>query len=381
MAEELVLEGKTTVDDKMVFEPQRLSYEASRAIAEKIARRISERTKDRLVVIAGMQLLADFGNVVAIRSMLEEIAGEYDGLTKAVQASTYLVPHAPVTTRSRSDYAQLAVPSFDTLSAGVKSALSLLSLFRQDVDYRGVPLSIDTLAFEVELAARLRMHKARHVLVPDFTMFTTSDTGASALRTLFERVKAARNASIQVIAAKAPKRVRGAGTLNLREALAAKRAEREVIDLEHVDLERGDQAHADQQHEQSTEAPAPNFDAIVEIFGEIDRRFGDLESQLAKSETDAGGRTLSSRLHRAEKILAQSPLLVHTRVLLAGGSNRIARSFFRSMFTGDGLSFTGGAVVSWAVLSEHGAIEDGGVITESMSAASAKPPRTPLEHR
>ena len=79
MAEELVLEGKTTVDDKMVFEPQRLSYEASRAIAEKIARRISERTKDRLVVIAGMQLLADFGNVVAIRSMLEEIAGEYDG--------------------------------------------------------------------------------------------------------------------------------------------------------------------------------------------------------------------------------------------------------------------------------------------------------------
>jgi hypothetical protein len=44
------------------------------------------------------------------------------------------------------------------------------------------------------------------------------------------------------------------------------------------------------------------------------------------------------------------------------------------LFTGDGLSSTGGAVVSWAILSAHGAVEDGGIFAESRSAKSPKPP-------
>ena len=85
-------------------------------------------------------------------------------------------------------------------------------------------------------------------------------------------------------------------------------------------------------------------------------------------------RRISGRTRDREVVIAGS----HVRVLLAGGSNRIERSLFRTWFSGDGLSATGGAVVSWAILSERGAVEDGGMFSESLSAASPKPPETPV---
>ena len=127
-----------------------------------------------------------------------------------------------------------------------------------------------------------------------------------------------------------------------------------------------------------SEAPSvPSLANIEGVFTQIDQRFDALQSQLSKPDTDGSGLTIFARLLRAESIGARSPMLVHVRVLTAGGSNRVSRSLFRTMFTGDGLSSSGGAVVSWAILSEHGAIEDGGIITESMSASSPKPPDTP----
>ena len=36
------VDGKTTIDDKVMFEAQRLSYDAARVIAEKIAQRIAQ---------------------------------------------------------------------------------------------------------------------------------------------------------------------------------------------------------------------------------------------------------------------------------------------------------------------------------------------------
>jgi hypothetical protein len=353
------LDGKTTVDDKMVFEPQRLSYDAARVIAEKIARRISGRTKDKVVVIAGRQLLADFSNLVATKAVLEELANEYDALAKATHASTPVVPAAVRSTRVRTTELRtlnLAAP-LETVTAGVQGALALLSLFRQDVDYKGVPVSIDTLGFELELAARIRMHKASEVIVPDFALVTAPEKGVDALRTLVEKVKEARSGVILAAESKLPH--------SKNEDLvdeAAMKSGGHVVDLNHPPIP----------------APRSNLEMVGEVFAQIDQHFTDLQTQLAKGDTDGSGLTMLARLYRAEALNARSPLLVHVRVLLAGGSNRIERSLFRTLFSGDGLSATGGAVVSWAILSKRGAIEDGGTFTESLSAASPKPPDSPV---
>jgi len=354
------LDGKTTVDDKVVFEPQRLSYDAARVIAENIARRISGRTRDQVVVIAGSQLLADFSNLVATKAVLEELANEYDALAKATHASTPVLPAAVRSTRPRTTellHLNLAAP-LETVTAGVQGALALLSLFRQDVDYKGVPVSIDTLGFEIELAARIRMHKASEVIVPDFALLAAPEKDAGAIRSLIEKVKEARARVILAAASKIPQP-----------------KHEELVD---EDEKKKSASHVVDPNDLPSHAPRSNLEMVGEIFAQIDQRFTDLQTQLAKGDTDGSGLTMLARLYRAEALNARSPMLVHVRVLLAGGSNRIERSLFRTLFSGDGLSATGGAVVSWAILSKRGAIEDGGMFSESLSAASPKPPDTPV---
>jgi len=48
------LAGQTTADDKMVFEPERLSYESARQIAAIIAVELQGRDKAQRIVIAGL---------------------------------------------------------------------------------------------------------------------------------------------------------------------------------------------------------------------------------------------------------------------------------------------------------------------------------------
>ena len=358
------LDGTTTVDDKVVFEAQRLSYDAARIIAEKIARRISERTRGREVVIAGTQLLADLSNLVAIKAVLEELEYDYDGLAGLARVSVIGPVHkAPLTagivdTRSTFSVAAavgVITSGLGTVAAGVQGALTLVELFRQDVDYKGVPIAIDTLAFELELASRLRMHKTKDVVVPAFAVFAAPARGDSAFRTLLERVHAARARVLRAVGPKKP-----SGKKRTEHILAE-------IDAPLYDPEFG---------AESERTPLATPEQIHDALAEIDKRFSDLQAQLEKADADGSGLTLLARLFRIETIMTRSPIFVHARVVLAGGNNRVQRSLFRTLFTGEGLSSTGGAVVSWAILSAHGAVEDGGIFSESRSARSPKPPES-----
>ena len=357
------LDGNTTVDEKVVFEAQKLSYDAARIIAEKIARRVSERTKGKEVVIAGTQLLADFSNLVAIKAVLEELADDYDALAELAHASVPGAAHKPpkisgiVDTRSTFSTIAAAAgaitPGIGAATAGVQGALTLVELFRQDVDYKGVPIAIDTLAFELELASRLRMHKAKNVVVPAFAVFAAPARGESAFRTLLERVHEARSRLLRAIG---PKKLAGK---KKAEPLLAE------IDAPLIEFRGADE---------SSQTPLATPEQLHDALAEIDKRFSDLQTQLEKADADGSGLTLMARLFRIETIMSRSPMFVHARVVLAGGNNRVQKSLFRTMFTGDGLSSTGGTVVSWAILSPHGAVEDGGIFSETRSARSPKPP-------
>ncbi|HMI57524.1 MAG TPA: hypothetical protein VK511_05720, partial [Gemmatimonadaceae bacterium] len=341
------------------FEAQRLSYDACRDIAEKIARRISGRTRNQEVVIAGTQLLADLSNLVAIKSVLEQLVYAYGTLADLARGSAKLPRHkAPAAagvvgtgaTFSVVSAVGAAISGLGTVTAGVQGALTLIELFRQDVDYKGVPISIDTLAFQLELASRIRMHKASAVVVPDLTVFSAPSRDDGALRKLIERVHEARSDAMFEIA---PGSTWGKGS------------------TPHIIAYIRPPEHATRETER---APDPPTDAMHDSLAEIDKRFHDLLAQLEKPDVDAAGFTLLARLLRVESIMWRSPIIVHARVVLAGGNNRVQRNLFRTLFWSDGLSSTGGAVVSWAILSLEGGVEDGGIFTESRSAKSPKPP-------
>ncbi|HEV7703718.1 MAG TPA: hypothetical protein VGO46_05460 [Gemmatimonadaceae bacterium] len=353
------LDGTTTVDAQVVFEAQRLSYDAVRIIAEKIARRISGRTRNKEVVIAGTQLLADFSNLVSIKSVLEELVNAYASLADlargSAKAPTHRAPAAAGVVGTGSRFTVIAavgaaISGLATVTAGVQGALTLIELFRQDVDYKGVPIAIDTLAFQLELASRIRMHKATAVVVPEFTVFSAPSRAEGALCTLIRRVHRARSDALLEIAP---------GFLGGRRLTPYV-----IADIRPVD-------HLSGESERTSDKPS---DEMHDSLAEIDKRFSDLQAQLEKSDVDATGLTLLARLLRVESILMRSPVLVHARVVLAGGNNRVQRNLFRTLFWSDGLSSTGGAVVSWAILSPDGAVEDGGIFTESRSAKSPEPP-------
>jgi hypothetical protein len=352
------LEGTTTVDAQVVFEAQRLSYDAAIVIAAKIARRISERTKGREVVVAGTQLLADLGNLVAMKTVLRELARDYDAVTGLAHPSPLGIPIHKYLGDLQTAFSAIVAPTIGAVTAGVQGVLSLVSLFRQDVDYKGVPIAIDSRAFEIELAARIRMHKSKEVIVPDFSVLDAPATDAESLLFLIEEVKTARAAAMHAVA-------------------PAKTHTTKSVDIELEPVHEAGEIKVHHRVALPRETPSKP-DALTDAIAEIDKRFNDLQSQLGKADTDGSGLTMLARLLRAETIMSRSPMFVHARVVLAGGSNRVQRSLMRTIFTGDGLSSTGGAVVSWAILNANGAVEDGGILSESRSAKSPKPPEDSL---
>ena len=59
-----------------------------------------------------------------------------------------------------------------------------------------------------------------------------------------------------------------------------------------------------------------------------------------------------------------NPRYLHALVVASGGFNRTSRSLLRTIFSGDGLSFLGGATARWALLKENGSVAKGGIESE-----------------
>ena len=58
--------GRTTVDDKLFFETERLSYQCADALAARIAVAVVQHVRDKTVVIVGTAVMAEFGRLSPI---------------------------------------------------------------------------------------------------------------------------------------------------------------------------------------------------------------------------------------------------------------------------------------------------------------------------
>ena len=343
------LEGTTKIDEKMFFEPERLSYESAAQLAREIAERCAARVQGRTVVIAGTDLLRDFANLQACLATLEDLKTTYQAIAASAtgaagrmgarpRASAALAAAAVAAAAA----AGAAAPPLAVAAAAVNAALGLASLFRQDTEFSGRKTNVDELAFEIELASRLAQRGAGAVFIPDLLVFTPA-AGANSLQARLKDVEQARAAAANIAGPMVAQLVLLEGQLD--QAVRAK-----------------DQATVDAVTAEVT-ALRQDLQPVTAPLDRADRRLSDLQTQWAAA--DAGGLTLLARLLRAEALQTKQALYLHAHVVSSGGHFKTTRSLLRTIFTGDGLSFQGGVVVRWALLEASGAVTMGGILTRS----------------
>ncbi|HXA79212.1 MAG TPA: hypothetical protein VNV41_18915 [Candidatus Acidoferrales bacterium] len=338
------LEGKTIIDDKMFFDPERLSYESAVEIATEIAHKIRSTIRGEIVVIAGTRLLADFANLQAVYVSLDSLRRDYESIGKQAES---LIGRKTQEDGGLESFVSGAAVVAGTVSsvitpvtAVVGAALGLVSLFRQDVEYHGEKTLVDALAFEIALAAAIRLHGAKQVYVPDLVVLSAPDTKHSLLQTRFNQVQQAKAAAWTSVGPLISELIRLEAELDG----AAKSKDQDALDRlsDEVSNMRRDLA------------------PVADPLSRLDQRLSDLQNQLNQTESTSGLLVLA-RLLRAEALQSRDPVYLHATVVSSGGYYRVTRNLFRTLFMGDGLSFAGGATVRWARLGKDGSIESGGI--------------------
>jgi hypothetical protein len=359
--------GSTTVDDKLTFEPQRLSYQSADALAHRIARRVAPRIKDRTVIIAGTALLGDFANLSALHLSLDILEREYSSI--AAQARALRVPKGALDEQRlqlegkllRLNEASL-VGAVGTAAAAVAAAagspvlgaaLGLIGLLKQDVEYHGVPAPIDSLSFDIALAGHIREAGASAVVVPDLAVIAAAAGGPQSLNGHIARVEQAKFEAWSEVGPLI------ANLLQLERQLDELTAAANLKDPKDP-KDPNDQKLIDAQSTKLAETRR-NLEPLSLPLERADQKFADLQTQWSQQDAASGLSTLA-RLLRAERLRVGDAVYLHAAVVASGGHHRISHSLLRMILLGDGLSFAGGAIARWALLNEHGEVQSGGMM-------------------
>jgi hypothetical protein len=367
------LDGKTTVDDKMVFEPERLSYQSADCLAAKISGSVCSDLKSKVVVIVGTPFLADLTNLQSVFVQLEALKRDYDALV-ALANQMMVNRSLPLqngslaqeldstsTTAGAEATKDFMATAFNPVTAGISAALGLVSLFREDVEYKGIQTVVNPLAFELALADKVKKNGAERVYVPDMVVLPPTQNDASSLNGRLSAVQCAKSEVWTAIGPLVSELVKVDAELD--------RAMREK-----------DQAGVDNMTRQLSSI-RQDLDPITDQLRRADLRLSDLLTAWDKVD-ESTGMTILARLLRAEGVKALKPSFLHAQVVSSGGHCRTTRSLLRMIFTGDGLSFMGGATARWALLEDDGSVLRGGIVSErfwdrSQTMTSKTYPTTP----
>ena len=331
------LAGQTTADEKMTFEPERLSYQSACELADSIAAAIPTDDKHKRIVIASLADLADLANLRGALAMLDLLEQDYRQIGESAQtaagrrtvkslAVTNLLP--PVTALSG-------------IATVISAGLGIASLFRRDVSYAGSPTSVDAIAFEIAVAAELKKLNFDHVLIPALGVFPAAPPGDS-LKDKLRKLESAKFAVWQIVQPMVSELV----TLDTQIDLASRAKDQPKIDRLTIEIN----------------ALRADLAPLTEPLAALDQRWSQIQGDWQKTSPDTG-LTGFARLLRAEVVQRGDPVYLHAAVVSSGGYRRISRSLFCTIFTGDGLTFTGGVIIRWALLNASGEFQAGGLLT------------------
>lgn len=340
------LEGSTSIDDKVFLECEILAHAAIARIADEVAEEVMEAVKKNpsqpgahptlfflddslapsLHLFSSLQL-----QLALIEKSFHAVApGVCEGVRKAA-ALSMRASTAPV---------------LSTVTGVMEGAFDLLGLFRQDTQLTGRTVTIQETALLLGLARALRA-KDCEVIYPKLLTFQADrdiQMSQDQLSKLFDAVFRARQEAAD----------------RLRPAL------QKLADLERAIL-GGEREHAEATIERQKDLEASSQDLKVQmvatkkdidpdlvLFENTDSRWHELQKAMATADEKSGLVPLQM-LSRAGEVIerfqsAESAYLLFASGVVAGGTMRIKKSLWSTLFTGDGLEFSGGAVVTYALL-------------------------------
>jgi hypothetical protein len=320
------LQGTTTIDDQLSFEVESTAYSQLRAAAQELAAEVKKSGAKRVVIM-------DDSLAIAFRNL------------RAFEAQVEILKEDSVALRTRFDRPPVT-SAIGAISAGARSLIDLLSLFRADTDFKGRAVTVRDRALIASVAEALR------------------EEGIQAMfpKTFPPGVLGAVNPKVQ------PYR-----------GLADVRGEREQLAMKLKEAEEKEAAATKELN--GTPAPTPERKEVLKDEIERLKRFrtdfaaqikliDDFVTVLTKSDS-TGVSPLASLITAAGVANlfngrdGQATFLLDMEVSKAGGSYRITRTLWHNLFTGPSLRHSGGVIASYSLLDQEANIVRSGVITKA----------------
>lgn len=336
------LDGRTTLNDKMFFEPERLAYASSEDIADAIAEAVDKHlgtTNQRPVVITAGELLIDLSNLAAAEAMLASAKLQFQTCTQlggAINSTADLIK-APLEGLAFTAAVAAVAPAVAPAVAALTSAITLVSLFRENVVLSGVTTEMDQLTFRILVAAKLRKKEIRVRLYD--TELPSQAPGSSPLLTALQDAEMARSDAWKALAPHLAALAEGQAKLDA--AARANPQNNAALDAAAKDVT----------------AKRQKITPVTNLLERADAHLAGLRTHLEKVDEKTGMLTLG-RLLRAEMVRAGGSFILHVGVVAAGGHHRVSNTLWR---TSADVSAMGGAVARWALLEADGAFEAGGM--------------------
>jgi hypothetical protein len=346
------LEGKTEIDDKLSIECELLSYRAASYIADAIACELLRHVADDTTVVlvdepahAALHLQQAF--VLQVELLEESFARAEDMLGEETLKAKAKAKGLEETV------SKMVVPGLGAASAVAGSVLDFLGLFRADVSYKGRQTTVSQKALMLEIARSLlalRGTRKFQVFYPRLALFALGTEESASHRLIRQRldpmleVRARVEAALGSVRREVARRERA---ISDRLKRSRKRSEGEPLSP-NTGLEKEIQEVLDLRL---------RMEAARKIFEQADAQLSAMWIGLQKPD-EKSGRTGLQLLQEAEEMRARfrdkanakaNALMLHTEVVAAGGSYKIIRNLWRTLFWADGLRYSGGAVVAFAV--------------------------------
>src|ERR1700675_1259757 len=365
------LEGTTTIDDKLSIECDILCYASVNNIAFQIALEfnkiresgalviiLDDTSKQALHLVRVLVWQTDF-LIQEFARAAQEAAPQVPALAEAaapqvrvpMEGETMLegfVPALPAVT---------AIKTAATAATDVgRSVIDLLSLFRTDTSYAGRTVTVNENSLMLSLAGKL-VERQHSVIYPKLLLFPPSPAvsqSAKDFQNLLQALLDARDDANEAVRALASRVAVATQELSSVYKKHTHRRNRQELTTDHVLASREQQLIKDR----------------LQLAG-WQKWFTDLDSQLqallkALNAPDANGVVLLQMLQIAQELLSrfneapENTYFLHAEVVSSGGSYRIRRNLFRTLFWSDGLSYSGGAIVSYAFFDSNAVIVKSG---------------------
>jgi hypothetical protein len=332
------LEGKTTVDDTIRFECEVLAHRSAAVLAARIAEEIDatvHKRKPCTIHFLDATLALALGLHRTFYQQCDVLGQAFESAAERARRGIEALKDKRALT-AKPEAAVLTVGT--VLTGALATTANLLSYFNLDTSFFGRSASVTEQVLVMELARRLRSCSELSFRWPSYSAIPTVDTpqnnsiGHTPPLHLLNRIAAKQEDAVGLIHELATE-VHRLGDRNV------------LLPTARLALDRAHEA----------------YDSATAVFAELRETF--LSSKEDARASPGFLLQIAADVLRAREeptaangTPGQTPqrLFLTARVEVAGGSYRIRRTLFQALKRQDPLTFTGGCIVTFALLDSEG---------------------------